>query len=68
MICTNMGSFQLYPPKKIIAPHCGIFTMIGGGAIGYLITKLGGGGYNNKDPKYELHVKLCHSYQMSNLN
>ena len=33
------------PPHEIIAPHCGIITIIGGGgAIGYLTTKLGGGG------------------------
>ena len=38
-------SFPIIASWKYSPPHYGIFTMIGGGgAIGYLTTKLGGGG------------------------
>ena len=40
-----------YSPHEIIAPHNGVFTMIGG-AIGYLTTELGG--YNGKDPFFSV--------------
>ena len=43
------------PPWKYSPPHYGIIIMIGG-AIGYLTTRLGGGGgYNRKDPQFVQH-------------
>ena len=40
----DFRAFTRLYPHEIIAPHYGIITMIGGGAIGYMPTKLGGGG------------------------
>ena len=51
VVRSNYGVFPIIAPHEIIAPHYGIVTMNGGGAIVYLTTKLGGG-YNGKDPNY----------------
>ena len=41
IVLSTTATFPLQPSHEIIAPHYGIFTMIGG--IGYKTTKLGGG-------------------------
>ena len=46
-------------------PHYRIITMTGG--IGYLTIKLGGGGYNRKDPKNK-QLKLTALIEESNTN
>ena len=60
-----LNKIKVYPiitPNEIIAPHFGIINMIGG-AICYLTTKLGAGGYNGKDPKIILGDGRNHRFQ-----
>ena len=52
-ISLNRGVFPIIAHYEIIVPHYGIITMIGGGGIVYLTTKLGG--YNGKDPDHHLN-------------
>ena len=47
----KIGVFPIIAPHKITAPHYGIVTMMGGGAIGYMPTKLGGGAIMGNTPK-----------------
>ena len=67
----KISGLSHYSPHEIIAPPLWYIyhDWGGGGAIGYLTTKLGGGGggYNGKDPKYHLSTTRVENLRFSNI-
>ena len=60
---SRSGSFPLWRPHKIIAPHYGITTMIGSNGLYGRSYRLG---YNRKDPKLHLFQSIAYKCTMIN--